>query len=78
MLSLEVTAAGLMSLIKGTATMLVSPTDPMGTTSFPGLSGVFPLGKKPLGTRLLWELNSILMLTFSFVLVEKHAHRSRE
>ena len=27
---------------------------------------------------ILWELNSFLMQTFSFVLVEKHAHWSRE
>ena len=27
---------------------------------------------------ILWELDSILMLTFPFVLVEKHAHWSRE
>ena len=27
---------------------------------------------------VLWELNSILILTFSFALVEKHAHWSRE
>ena len=27
------------------------------------------------GQLILWELSSILMLTFSFVLVEKHAHR---
>ena len=47
--SRDVTAAMLVSLNKGTAALLVSPTNPL-------------------------ELNSVLILTFSSVLVEKDAH----